>query len=87
MKVSRVSFHGKIASVSQLDPEKARHMHTVTSRDSTHIAFWRSGTGPPLLLVHGATYDHTTWRLVLPELEQRLMISQQSRQGSKYTWF
>ena len=44
-------------------------METVTSTDGTRIAYWRSGKGPPLLLVHGATADHTTtWRLVLPEL-------------------
>lgn len=45
-------------------------MQTVTSFDGTRIAFWRSGHGPPLLLVHGATADHTTtWRFVLPALE------------------
>lgn len=35
-------------------------MQMVTSGDGTRIAFWRSGAGPPLLLVHGATADHTT---------------------------
>ena len=31
--------------------------HTVRSRDGTEIAFFRSGTGPPLVAVHGATTD------------------------------
>ena len=35
-------------------------MQVVTSKDGTPITFWRSGAGPPLLLVHGATADHTT---------------------------
>lgn len=57
-------------------------MHTVTSKDGTSIAFWRSGEGPPLLLVHGATADHTTtWRFVLPKLERRFTISAMDRRG------
>jgi pimeloyl-ACP methyl ester carboxylesterase len=57
-------------------------MHTVTSTDGTRIAFWRSGTGPPLLLIHGATADHTTtWRFVLPELERRFTVYAMDRRG------
>src|SRR5687768_14900680 len=58
------------------------HMHTVTSRDRTRIAFWHRGSGPPLLLVHGATASHaTTWRLVLPELERRFTVYAMDRRG------
>lgn len=32
-----------------------------TSRDGTRIAFETSGTGPPLLLVHGLTTDRQLW--------------------------
>lgn len=57
-------------------------MHTVTSGDGTRIAFWRSGQGPPLLLVHGATADHTTtWRFVLTELERRFTVYAMDRRG------
>jgi len=57
-------------------------MHTIASKDGTRIAFWRSGVGPPLLLVHGATADHTTtWRLVLPELERRFTVYAMDRRG------
>jgi pimeloyl-ACP methyl ester carboxylesterase len=57
-------------------------MQTVTSRDTTRIAFWRSGEGPPLVLVHGATADHTTtWRYVLPELEHRFTVYAMDRRG------
>ena len=32
---------------------------TVTSRDGTPIAYRRSGHGPPLVLVHGTSADHS----------------------------
>ena len=35
----------------------------VVSADGTPIAWFRSGDGPPLLLVHGTTADHTTFRV------------------------
>jgi pimeloyl-ACP methyl ester carboxylesterase len=57
-------------------------MRTITSVDGTGIAVWRSGAGPPLLLVHGATADHTTtWRSVLPALERRFTIHAMDRRG------
>ncbi len=57
-------------------------MHTVTSRDGTRIAFWSSGEGPPLLLVHGTTADHsTTWRHVGPALERRFTTHAMDRRG------
>lgn len=57
-------------------------MHTVISKDGTRIAFWRSGAGPPLLVVHGMVADHsTTWRLVLPELEQHFAVYAMDRRG------
>jgi pimeloyl-ACP methyl ester carboxylesterase len=57
-------------------------VRTVISRDGTRIAFWRGGAGPPLLLVHGATADHsTTWRLVQPELERRFTVYAMDRRG------
>ena len=57
-------------------------MQTVMSKDGTRIAFWRSGGGPPLLLVHGSTADHTTtWRLVLPALERKFTVYAMDRRG------
>jgi pimeloyl-ACP methyl ester carboxylesterase len=42
----------------------------VTSPDGTSIAAFRSGTAgaPPLVLVHGASADHTTFRVLAPRL-------------------
>lgn len=57
-------------------------MNTVVSGDGTHIAYWCSGAGVPLLLVHGATADHsTTWRLVSPRLEQHFTVYTMDRRG------
>ena len=57
-------------------------MHIAASRDRTPIAYWRTGDGPPLLLVHGATADHTTtWRFVLPDLATRFTVCVMDRRG------
>lgn len=57
-------------------------MHTVTSPDGTRIAYWRSGSGPALVLVHGATADHTTtWQLVRAELERHFTVYAMDRRG------
>ncbi|HEX6511267.1 MAG TPA: alpha/beta fold hydrolase, partial [Chloroflexota bacterium] len=53
----------------------------VTSRDGTEIACWRSGDGPPLVLVHGTTADHTRWRTVLEPLAQRFSVYAMDRRG------
>lgn len=36
-------------------------METVTSADGTEIAYERTGSGSPLVLVHGAVCDHGVW--------------------------
>jgi hypothetical protein len=36
-------------------PSNGSEKHVISSRDGTSIAYWQSGEGPPLLLVHGAT--------------------------------
>lgn len=51
------------------------------SRDGTRIAYWRSGSGPPLLLVHGTTADHTRWARLLPNLEQHFTVHAMDRRG------
>ncbi len=56
-------------------------MSTVASRDGTEIAYWTSGDGPPLLLVHGTTADHTRWRPVLPYLEPHAKVHAMDRRG------
>jgi pimeloyl-ACP methyl ester carboxylesterase len=54
---------------------------SVVAPDGTPIALFSSGEGPPLLLVHGATADHTTWRSVGPMLERAFRLHAVDRRG------
>jgi pimeloyl-ACP methyl ester carboxylesterase len=56
-------------------------METVQSKDGTLIAFERSGSGPPLVLVHGTTADHTRWAGVLPGFEKNFTVYAVDRRG------
>ena len=56
-------------------------VQTIDSKDGTTIAFERSGHGPPLVLVHGTTADHTRWKPVLPALEMHFTVYAMDRRG------
>ena len=55
----------------------------VRSTDGTPIAVFSSGPadGPPLVMVHGAAADHTTFRVLGPLLAQRYRIHTVDRRG------
>jgi pimeloyl-ACP methyl ester carboxylesterase len=53
----------------------------ISSADGTPIAVFSSGEGPPLVLVHGATADHTTFRVVGPMLARDFTIHAIDRRG------
>jgi pimeloyl-ACP methyl ester carboxylesterase len=60
-------------------------MEKIRSNDGTVIAYERSGTGPPLVLVHGALATHERWVSVLPALEKQFTvytIDRRARGGS-----
>jgi pimeloyl-ACP methyl ester carboxylesterase len=54
---------------------------SATSKDGTPIAYWQSGEGPPLVLVHGTAADHGRWAPVLPAFEQRFTVCAVDRRG------
>ena len=54
---------------------------SVTSEDGTPIAYWRSGEGPPLVLVHGTAADHSRWKPVLPVFEEHFTVYAVDRRG------
>lgn len=56
-------------------------METITSTGGTPIAYERTGSGPSLVLVHGATVDHTTWNEALPYLAERFTVYAMDRRG------
>jgi pimeloyl-ACP methyl ester carboxylesterase len=53
----------------------------VVAPDGTPIALFAAGVGRPLLLVHGTTADHRTWRAVGPELSTRWRLHAIDRRG------
>ncbi len=53
----------------------------VASADGTRIADFVSGDGPALVLVHGTTADHTTFRVIEPALATRHTIHAIDRRG------
>ena len=55
--------------------------HLITSTDGTQIAYRQSGSGPPLVLVHGTSADRHTFRFVGPILEQHFTIIAVDRRG------
>jgi pimeloyl-ACP methyl ester carboxylesterase len=55
---------------------------SVTSSDGTRICYERYGSGPPLVLVHGAFSDHrTNWAFVAPLLARHFTIYAMARRG------
>lgn len=56
-------------------------MESIVSPDGTRIGYARSGSGPPLLLVHGTSADHTRWPHILPPLEQHFTVYAMDRRG------
>ncbi len=56
-------------------------MDTVTSADGTAIAYDRTGTGAPLVLVHGTGRNHAHWARSLPGLEQHATVYAVDRRG------
>jgi pimeloyl-ACP methyl ester carboxylesterase len=53
----------------------------VVSSDGTQIAWERSGSGSPLVLVHGTSGDRSSFRLVEPLLAERFTVCAVDRRG------
>ena len=51
------------------------------SRDGTHIGYYTTGQGPPLVLVHGGLGDHTRWAALRPYLEPHFTVCAMDRRG------
>jgi len=56
-------------------------MDTILSKDKTAIAFNKSGSGTPLLLVHGTNGSWTHWSFVLPYLRDHFTVYAMERRG------
>jgi pimeloyl-ACP methyl ester carboxylesterase len=61
---------------------KGEHiMHKVISKDGTEIAFIKRGNGPPLILVHGTTAEHSRWLSIILHLEKDFTVYAVDRRG------
>ncbi len=56
-------------------------MQKVISKDGTEIGFIKKGKGPPLLLVHGTTADHSRWNPIIPHFENQFTVYAVERRG------
>jgi pimeloyl-ACP methyl ester carboxylesterase len=57
-------------------------MHRVNSGRGVTVSYEKKGSGPPLVLVHGAFSDHrTNWEFVLPFLSQQFTVYAVARRG------
>jgi pimeloyl-ACP methyl ester carboxylesterase len=57
------------------------HFETVRSKDGTSIAYERRGHGPPLVMVHGSSVDHTRWGGVVSALAEHFTLLMVDRRG------
>jgi pimeloyl-ACP methyl ester carboxylesterase len=57
------------------------HFETVRSKDGTSIAYECRGHGPPLVMVHGSSVDHTRWGGVVTALAERFTLLMVDRRG------
>lgn len=62
-------------------PFPDRPSRLVASPDGTPIAVFSAGAGRPVLLVHGTSGDHRTWRVVAPMLAGRWHLHAMDRRG------
>lgn len=62
--------------------ERKANRFDVHSADETPLAIWVDGAGPPLVLVHGAPSDHTTFDPLVHSLRRDLTTFAMDRRGS-----
>jgi pimeloyl-ACP methyl ester carboxylesterase len=55
--------------------------HFATSVDGTRLAYWVYGTGPAVLIVHGAGGDQAAWARLLPMLDRDCTVITFARRG------
>lgn len=60
---------------------KDRQLQVAVSADGTTIGFYKSGDGPPLLLVHGLLGDHSRWDALCPHIEPHFTVYAMDRRG------
>ncbi|WP_394739788.1 alpha/beta fold hydrolase [Natronococcus roseus] len=69
--------------MANVSPTDSGELETVTSSDGTEIAYERTGSGPPIVLVHGAVSDRTIWEFgdVRSSVADRRTVYAMDRRG------
>ena len=80
-RVSRAGHAPARGGVATTISNETAQLLRVRSADGTAIAAYRSGTGSPLVLVHGVSSDRTRWQPVLPALERAHTVYAMDRRG------
>ncbi|WP_336364701.1 alpha/beta fold hydrolase [Halalkalicoccus salilacus] len=81
MRTYRIDEEVSNPLVDASPPDTDTAIETVTAADGTSIAYERGGRGPPLVLVHGTTADHTRWDPLRPAFEQHFTVYAIDRRG------
>jgi len=58
-----------------------QELRRVASRDGTEIAYWTSGDGPPVVLVHGTAGVHDRFDPLRAQLEPHVTVHAMDRRG------
>jgi pimeloyl-ACP methyl ester carboxylesterase len=74
-------MYGKMIGFRGASRERRFCMQQVFSKDGTVISYLKQGSGPTLVLVHGATADHTRWLPILPRFERNFTVFAMDRRG------
>jgi pimeloyl-ACP methyl ester carboxylesterase len=75
-RLTRRAGHGGTLAGMGAEPSRI-----VTAPDGTQVAVFSHGEGSPMVLVHGAAADHTTFRVVGPLLAERHAVHEIDRRG------
>jgi pimeloyl-ACP methyl ester carboxylesterase len=63
------------------EPQLDAPSRFIRSPDGASLAIFSAGDGPPLVLIHGAAADHTTFRVVGPMFAERQGVHAMDRRG------
>jgi pimeloyl-ACP methyl ester carboxylesterase len=78
---SHSNNNSELSTQNTYDMKDSINMEYVTSKDGATIGFRKSGSGPPLLFVHGITADQNSWFKIAPLLEQHFTVYVMDRRG------
>lgn len=78
---SHINNNFDLSTQNAINMKDSINMQRVISKDGTTIGFRKSGSGPPLLFVHGITADHKSWYKITPLLEKHFTEYVMDRRG------